>query len=207
MDPTRLQSGRDVLIRSIRADDGARLQEAYGRLSPESRYQRFLVSKPRLTSADARYLVEVDGLDHVALVAFDVRDPEWIIGVARSVRRRDDPRAAELAVVVGDPFQREGLGTELVQRLATAARDRGIDRLTATMLAQNRAAHRLLGRLSNHPIRALQLGGVHELEVDLAPADGSYAVPAAVAVGDAVAIPDGVAMPGTAAMIGGCPGR
>ncbi len=189
MDSVRLRSGRDVLIRSIRADDGARLQEAYRRLSPESRYQRFLVSKPRLTTADTRYLVEVDGLDHVALVAFDMRDLELIIGVARFVRRDGDPRAAEVAVVVGDPFQGEGLGAELVRRLASAARERGIDRLTALMLAQNGAAHRLLSALSNHPPRARQLGGVHELEVDLAPAAAGPA-PAHAA----------------AAMIGGCPG-
>jgi protein lysine acetyltransferase len=155
------------VIRSIRPDDGPRLQRAYLRLSPQSRYQRFMISKPRLTEADTRYLVEVDGQDHVALVAVDANDPESIIGVARFVRGRDDRDRAELAVVVGDPFQGEGLGTELVRRLAVAARERGIERLTATMLAQNPTAHRLVGDLSDRELRVRSLGEVDEVEVDL----------------------------------------
>ena len=183
-----LRSGRDVVIRSIRTDDGPHLQQAYRHLSPQSRYQRFLVSKPRLTTADTRYLVEVDGQDHVALVAFDERDPESIIGVGRFVRRPEDRRIAELAVVVGDPFQGEGLGTELVQRLAAAALARGVERLTATMLAQNHAAYRLMRNLSDHRPRTRHLGELNELEVDLVPFAASAPSPA------------------PAAMIGGCHG-
>ncbi len=166
MERIQLRSGRDVVIRSIRADDGARLQDAYRRLSPESRYQRFFVAKPRLTEADTRYLVEVDGRDHVALAAFDAADPEQILGVGRFVRAQDRHKA-EVAIVVGDPVQREGLGTELVHRLADAARERGIERLTATVLTMNAPAHRLLIELSNSPARVQNLGEVDELELDI----------------------------------------
>ena len=168
MDVVRLPSGREVSIRPIRADDGVRLQAAYDRLSARSKYQRFLVAKPGLTDADARYLVQIDGFDHVAVVATPVDDPDVIIGVARFVRLPDDPSAAEFAVVVGDPFQREGLATELLKRLAGAATERGIERFRATMLAENAGAHRLVRGLSPGRTQERHFGPVDEIDVELA---------------------------------------
>lgn len=55
-------------IREIRADDGERLRASHARLSAESRYRRFLGAKPTRTEA-ARYLVQIDGREHYALVA------------------------------------------------------------------------------------------------------------------------------------------
>jgi hypothetical protein len=61
-----LHDGRKVQIRPIRADDAEWLRASHARLSPESRYRRFLGAKPALSEADARYLVEIDGADNVA---------------------------------------------------------------------------------------------------------------------------------------------
>ncbi len=168
MERITLKSGRDIGIRSIRPDDGPRLQDAYARLSSQSRYQRFLVSKPHLTISDTRYLVEVDGCDHVALVATLAEDPDAIIGVGRFVRLPEDRRTAEFAIVVGDPFHGEGIGTELLERLAQAASRSGIARFTATMFAENVAAHRLVHRLSGRLARELHRGPVDEVVVELA---------------------------------------
>ena len=52
MEFVRLRSGREVAIRPIRADDVGRLEAAHARLSPDSRYGRFLAAKPRLTSEE-----------------------------------------------------------------------------------------------------------------------------------------------------------
>ena len=143
MEPIRLRTGRDVRIRQIRPSDAHALKLAYARLSPRSKYQRFLAPKPQLSTADTRYLTEVDGEHHYALVATPADEPELIIGVGRYVRLSDDPLTAEFAIVVGDEFQGEGLATELLERLAAAAREGGVERFTATMLADNRPAHRL----------------------------------------------------------------
>lgn len=142
--PHRLADGTQVLLRPIRPDDKPRLSSALERLSPESRRLRFLAPKPRLSSGELRYLTEVDGDDHVALVAVLAHRPDVIVGVARFVRAADDPRAAEIAVVVGDPWQRQGLGRHLGSALAAAAREHGVERFTAVMDPENRAAHRLL---------------------------------------------------------------
>ena len=163
-----LKSGREILIRPIRPDDGARLKTGYRALSAQSQYQRFLALKPRLTDADVRYLVEVDGTNHYALVATTANSPDWIIGVARFVRAAEDPETADFAIVVGDPYQGEGLGTELLERLADAAVARGIRRFHATALAENVAVHKLVRRLAGRLARERHSGPVDEFEVDLA---------------------------------------
>jgi hypothetical protein len=90
-----------VLIRPIRPDDGEALSASHARLSPESRYRRFLSAKPELTGADVRYLVQVDGIDHIALVATQpwLRD-EPIVAVARCIRIPGSPEVGEVAIVV-----------------------------------------------------------------------------------------------------------
>jgi RimJ/RimL family protein N-acetyltransferase len=70
--------------------------------------------------------------------------------------------------VVGDRWQGQGLGTEVLERLADAAHERGIERFSATMLAENAAVHRLVRRLSGRLPRARRLGVVNEIEFELA---------------------------------------
>jgi acetyltransferase len=155
------------VIRQIRPDDGPRLRTGYRALSPESQYQRFLALKPALTDSEVRYLVDVDGVNHYALVATTTSSPDWIIGVARFVRAADDPEAAEFALVIGDPYQGEGLGSELLERLADAAIERGISRFRATALADNVAVHKLVRRLAGRLAHERHFGPVDEIEVDL----------------------------------------
>src|SRR5689334_19426394 len=106
----RLANGLQVWIRSIRPDDAPALQEGLQRLSAETIQRRFLAAKPRFTSAELRYLTEVDGHDHIALVAIALPERR-LVAVARCVRDHDDPQTADWAIVVGDPFQRLSLGT------------------------------------------------------------------------------------------------
>jgi len=168
MDVVRLQNGAHVAIRAIRPDDAQRLQDAYERLSPQSRYQRFLGLKPHLSEGDVHYLVEVDGLGHVALVATPIDDPDTIIAVGRFIRLRDEPHSAEFAIVVADQFHRQGLGRELLARLRDRARRRGIERFTATVFADNVAIHRLLRGLHGRLPRSERRGAVDQIDVDLA---------------------------------------
>jgi RimJ/RimL family protein N-acetyltransferase len=168
MELVRLSSGLEASIRPIRPDDASRIQAAYGRLSPETQYQRFLTIKPRLTRADLHYLTDLDGDRHFALVASPITEPNRIVAVARFVRASEDPGTAEFAIVVGDEFQGAGLGSVLLERLADAARARGVERFTATMLADNAAVRHLVDRLAGSSAHARHVGPTDELEIDLA---------------------------------------
>ena len=180
MDSYTLNDGRQVGIRPIGPDDHERLRAAHARLSPESRYRRFLATKPELTSADARYLVEIDGSDHLALVAtLPDESGEPIVAVARYIRLPDDRAAAEYAVVVADDHQRQGLASELMTRLAHAAAARGVKRFRAATLADNVAIHRVTAKLAAGPPKHHQLGSISEVEIELAVARNSAGVASA----------------------------
>lgn len=142
-----LANGMTVRVRPIRASDADALRRAFEGLSPTSRFRRFFGSLDRLDDATVRYLTEVDGVDHVAIVAgTDSPDlkSETGLGVARFIRLRDDAEVAEAAVVVVDDYQGLGIGTLLSSALARAAREHGVKRFRAEVLASNEPVRQLL---------------------------------------------------------------
>jgi GNAT superfamily N-acetyltransferase len=132
------------LVRDLRPGETGVLAEVFAGLSEQSRYQRFHGPKPRMTAAERAYLAAVDGRDHLAVVA--VAHDGSPLGIARCVRHRHDTSAADLAAEVVDPFQRRGVGTALVARLARRAAAAGIERLTASVLAETGLQRALLRR-------------------------------------------------------------
>jgi RimJ/RimL family protein N-acetyltransferase len=136
-------------------------------LSPQSARLRFLAPKNHLTLAELRYLTEVDHVDHYALVAVLADDPTTMAGVGRWVRDGDHPDAAEVAIVVGDCYQRQGLGTALGTALADGARALGIASFTALILPENTAAQRLFANISGRLSTRVE-GGTYQLVADLA---------------------------------------
>jgi protein lysine acetyltransferase len=144
-------------LRPIAPADKDRLQAGVAALSPESAYGRFLTGKSSLTSAELRYLTEVDGVDHIALVVLDERDD--FIAVGRIVRDQHRPGTAELAVVVCDDWQRRGIGRTLTRELTLRS---GVDRVAGTMLATNRAALALMRGIGPLEYSAIS-GGVREV--------------------------------------------
>jgi protein lysine acetyltransferase len=160
-----VRDGSEILIRPIAPDDKQRLVEGFNRLSVESRYRRFLTPTDRLSRRMLRYLTEVDHHDHEALVAesADVREP---VGVARFIRNDGDAKAAEVAVTVVDHWQGRGVATELLRRLEERAIEEGIERFTATCLADNTDVLALLEDVGPHRTRNAA-GGIVEVSIDL----------------------------------------
>ena len=87
--PIVLRDGSRVRLRQGRSSDRALLLRGFERLSPESRYRRFLAAMPELSEANVRHLTEIDHHGHEAIIALDEETGEGI-GVARYVR---DPGA------------------------------------------------------------------------------------------------------------------
>lgn len=169
MNLIRLEDGTALRIRPIRATDKRRLAAGLTRLSETSRQQRFLGPKPRLTQAELRYLTEVDGHDHFAVVAI-LPGTGDIVASARWVRLLTDPEAAEAAVVVCDDLQGKGLGKQLARMLADAAAAEGIRRIHATMLSDNPPALALMRVIAARLRDGGHDHGVHEVVADLAAA-------------------------------------
>ncbi len=174
-----------MLVRPIRPDDKERLLGAFERSSRESRYRRFFSPTARLSAAQLRYLTEIDHHGHEALQAVDPRTNDGV-GVARFVRSPDDSTIAEVAVAVVDDWQGRGLASALLHDLAARAREEGIERFSASVLAENEAIMKLFRGFGEVQVTGSDQGVV-ELLMDL-PDEGipeplSHAV-RAVASGD-----------------------
>jgi RimJ/RimL family protein N-acetyltransferase len=157
--------GLSLQVRPVAATDREALAVFFARLTDRSRYQRFMGAKPQLSRRDLDFLSEVDHRTHEALVAVDPSDGA-IVAEARYARWNEEPGAADLAFVVDDLWQGQGiaslLGAEAVRRAAAG----GFERLTASTFADNTAARSVLRRLgfTTHSIGA----GVVDLSLGLA---------------------------------------
>ncbi len=141
-----LADGSRVRLRFIRPDDADELRRGFERLSAESRYRRFLGALGHLTDENVRYLTNVDGQNHVAVVATRPRadGSEEGLGVARFIRVVDEPTVAEAAITVVDAEQHKGIGRLLALALVDAARERGIAHFRGEILANNESVRQLL---------------------------------------------------------------
>lgn len=142
-EPLTLRDGRRVMLRPIRSEDADLLIDLHNRTSPETQYLRFFGAKPRLTRAEAEYLAGVDYDLRFAIVATADEDgEEHIVAVGRF--DIVEPATAEAAVVVRDDYQRQGLGTALLERMVEVARGRGVRTFAGEILAENERMIRLL---------------------------------------------------------------
>lgn len=152
-------------MRPIEPGDKDALARGFERLSEESRYQRFMTGIQELSQGELAYLTEVDHHDHEALIAFNAKDLDEGVGVARFVRAPGSD-AAEAAVTVIDDWQGRGLGTALCNLLAERAREEGVKRFTALMLAGNTQMLDVLASLGPAEVLSREAGTV-EISVDL----------------------------------------
>jgi RimJ/RimL family protein N-acetyltransferase len=163
----RASDGTQLYVRHVKPSDKDLIAKAWLHLSQQSQQRRFLAPKPVLTKGDLRYLTEIDGHNHVALIAVRLDDPSRVVAVARFVRLRDDAETAEIAVTVADAMQGKTVGKKLGVLLADEARGRGIRRFSASMLADNRPALRLMRTMSKRLDSSID-HGVRDLVADLA---------------------------------------
>jgi RimJ/RimL family protein N-acetyltransferase len=164
-----LGDGARISLRQVDAEDRDRLAALFARLSPQSRYRRFLSPKRELTRTELTFFTDVDHLSHEAVVAVDPRD-DSVVGIARYVRVGDRVGVAEVAIEVADAFQRMGIGTALADLTIQHAQHNGLRFLTATTLWENHAAR---GLLRHHGFRVRQShGGAIEHELNLEASGG-----------------------------------
>ena len=161
--PVDLRDGSRVRVRQFRSSDRELLLSGFERLSPESRYRRFLSAMPDLSRPLLSYLTRIDHRNHEAMIAVAERTGEPV-GIARYVRDRERPCVAEVAVTVIDDWQGRGLGTLLLEVISARARKEGITSFTALMLATNREMFDLFEHLGTVRIVDRETGTV-EVEV------------------------------------------
>jgi acyl-CoA synthetase (NDP forming)/RimJ/RimL family protein N-acetyltransferase len=138
-----LRDGRVAHLRPIGPEDHDRLVEFYEQVSAESKYLRFFAPMPRLSERDLSRFTNVDHRDRVAFV---LTVADRIIAVGRFDRLPPEEATdksgrvveAEVAFLVQDAHQGRGIAQLLLEHLAQAGRELGIDRFVAEVLPENR---------------------------------------------------------------------
>lgn len=177
-----LRDGTTTHVRPIRPEDADALQRFHVSQSERSTYLRFFAPMQRLSDRDLDRFTRVDHSDRVALVAVRPRSgvpddgaagEQDIIGVARFDRTTG--REAEVAFNIADSAQGRGLGSVLLEHLAAAARELGVQRFTAEVLPQNGKMLAVF-REAGYDVRQQMDDGFVVVSVDLDPTERSRAV-------------------------------
>ena len=130
------RDGRRLEIRALRPDDRSDLIAAVARTSAESLRRRFFVPKNNFTDREMDFFLNVDFINHVALVAvIEEGDRTVIVGGGRYIVVRAGE--AQIAFVIVDHYQGRGIGRALMRHLVAIARAAGLKRFIAEVLAEN----------------------------------------------------------------------
>lgn len=148
--------GGIVHLRPIRPTDADEVVRFHAGLSQRTRYLRYFSAYPRIPARDLERFVNVDHRDRVALVAELGGE---IIAVGQ-YERNDQTDEAEVAFLVADAHQARGIGSILLEHLAAAARECGLKRFTAVVLAENTGMIRVFRDAGYEITRHLEYGEV-----------------------------------------------
>lgn len=167
-DPAELHpaaTGDAPLYRKLTAADTDQLAAHLKRLEPHDRYLRFSGGLTDMAIDD--YCARLDWSAAIVVGAFV--DGE-LRGVGELVRVRVVPRIlAEVAFSVEGPWQNAGVGTELLRRVLTVARNRCIDRVFMMCLADNKKMQKVARKFE--AVLSFEEG---EVEARILPAWPSY---------------------------------
>jgi acetyltransferase len=147
-----MKDGTDVSLRPIHPGDEPLMAQFHQTLSGRSVYMRYFRSlslESRLAHERLVRICRVDGEREVALVV-DYKNrgtgQQQILGVGRLIKL-DSQNEAEVAILVSDQYQKQGLGTELLRRLIQIARDQKLHRVSGELLRDNLAMQIIVKKL------------------------------------------------------------
>jgi RimJ/RimL family protein N-acetyltransferase len=165
-----MKNGVTVRVRAIQPADKAGIVEAFGQLEPESVYSRFFQYKKSLSDQELKAATEVDFENVVALVVTtEAGDREVTIGGGRYVVL--DPanvqRNAEVAFLVEEDYQGQGIAGRILTHLADIAREKGVSQFEAEVLPQNKAMLAVFSR-SGLSMKQYSADGVIHVTLSLA---------------------------------------
>jgi GNAT superfamily N-acetyltransferase len=156
----RMRDGREIEIRALRPDDKDDMLAAVGRTGMQSLQRRFFVVKRGFSEKEIAFFMNIDFANHVALVALAEEEGRTVIvGGGRYIVT--EPGKAEIAFVVIDDYQGQGVGTLLMRHLAVIARKAGLKELIAEVLPENAAMRKVFSKFGFQTRRSTDPQVVH----------------------------------------------
>jgi acetyltransferase len=151
-----LRGGGEYTVRPIHPDDSRMLQQLVLRVSPESRYFRFVSPINELSPSMLARFTLIDYDREMALVAVlkersaaddgEIVETERIVGVSRYITNPDQT-SCEFALLVDDAFSGKGLGSRLMESIMDVAREKGLSEIEGLILSHNESMLKLMKHL------------------------------------------------------------
>lgn len=147
----QLKDKTPVTIRPIRPEDEPLIRSFHATLSEESVYLRYahLISQAhRITHTRLTRICFIDYDRELALVADyeDENGNHQILGVGR-LSQIKGTHTAEFGMLISDPYQGQGLGTEFLRQLIRIAQQEELEGIVAYILPENRPMQKICQRL------------------------------------------------------------
>ena len=145
----RCRDGRKLRLRAIEAADAPEIVQAFERLSPQSRYARFMAHKKELNSAALERGVHPQpGRDCALVATVPAADGYDIVGAAQYVHAGDDSaRTCEFAITVAEDWRGCGLAPALLASVLRRARRDGYRFMEGWVITENTAMLALARKL------------------------------------------------------------
>ena len=152
-----------LIFRPVQPDDADLIVEMHQRLSAATIYNRY--HSPRVpTRQEIAQICQLDGSNGRALVAAVGGKKAAVVALAYYMHI--DPQTAEMALLVEDGYQRQGIGKRLMQQLRDIAVAQGVYFFEAFVLPTNKAMLHLLQQ--NGQVVQNKLGyGAREIRLQL----------------------------------------
>jgi RimJ/RimL family protein N-acetyltransferase len=160
----RLHNGTQVLLRKLQPADFPLHRQFLYSCSQESIYQRFfqIAEHAKVTDQQIARYTNFDQTRELAIIAVQYPDQKQELGVARLIQLGHG--VAEFAVIVGDPWQHQGLGRKLVAKIIEVASQGQVRRLQGYVLSENKAMLSLCRKLG-FTVRWLPGEGIYQVQL------------------------------------------
>jgi acetyltransferase len=130
--------GRRIFIRPVKPEDAPLFTDLFKVLSPTTIYHRFFGMLKELEPEMLARFTQIDYDREIALVAIDEdSETDRMLGVARIIGD-PDVTTGEFAVLVGDAWQGQGIGSNLLEKCLSIAEKQGFESVHGIVLHENR---------------------------------------------------------------------
>jgi acetyltransferase len=130
--------GRRIFIRPVKPEDAPLFTALFKVLSPTTIYYRFFGMLKELKPEMLARFTQINYDREIALVAIDEDwETDRMLGVARIIGDPDG-KTGEFAVLVGDTWQGQGIGSNLLEKCLSIAEKQGFESVHGIVLRENR---------------------------------------------------------------------
>ena len=164
-------NGKSVHMRPVLPTDEDMMRDLFYACSEETLYHRFFIKMRAMPHRKLKKFVNIDYVNTMALASVTHEDEhEMIVAVGRySVDKASN--AAEVAFIVRDDWQGQGVGISMFNQLLEVARKRGIVRFTADVLHDNARMLHIFHKCAPTSIESTLEGGIYHLSFSIRPGD------------------------------------